>query len=326
MSHSKPPLLILTPVRDDWEALAVLLPEIAASLRADGRSARVVVIDDGSETRPTQPVAPGEGLERVDVLRLRKNVGHQHAIAIGLSYCAVSLPERPVVIMDGDGEDDPADIPRICAAAEAEGGEKVVFAERTRRAEGFRFRFFYGVYRLVHWLLTGRRIRFGNFSLVPAARVRQLVVAPELTAHYAAAVVKSRIPHLRVPTQRRQRLSGESRMDFVALIVHGFNALSVFADEVVTRVLLGGGVIMAVCVAGGALAAGIRVFTDLAVPGWATTVLAFLVILFFQAVATCLVASFVILSIKHRAPIIPERDHALLVEAFRPYPGSGAGD
>lgn len=325
MSHETPPLLILMPVRDDWDAVSVLLPELAAELCAAGRSARVLVIDDGSESRPGRPFACGEGLERVDLLRLRRNVGHQQAIAIGLAWCAVHLPGTGVVVMDGDGQDDPADVPRLWAAAEAASGDEVVFAERTRRAEGLRFRASYLLYRLVHWVLTGRRIRFGNFSFVPARRVRQLAVAPELSVHFAASVVKSRIPYERLATRRRERISGESSMNFVALVVHGFNALSVFGEEVVTRVLLGGGAIMAACLTAGAVAAGIRFFTDLAVPGWATTVLALLAVLFLQAVATCLVASFVILTVKHRAPMIPERDHALFVEDLRPYPGSGGG-
>jgi hypothetical protein len=323
MSQATHPLLILVPVRDDWDALAALLPEIAAALAGDGRSARIVIVDDSSETAPHEPVAASRGIERVDVLRLRRNVGHQQAIAIGLAHCAVNLPASDVVVMDGDGEDDPADVPRLCAAAEAAGGRQVVFAERTRRAEGLRFRFFYLLYRLLHGLLTGRRIRFGNFSFVPAERVRQLVVAPELWAHFAATVVKSRIPHVRVPTRRRKRLAGRSAMNFVALVVHGFNALAVFGEEVVTRVLLGGGLILALCGAGGAAVAGVRFFTDLAVPGWATYVMAFLAVIFLQTVATCLVVSFVILSSKQRAPLIPERDFTLFVEGFGPYPGSG---
>jgi len=316
-------ILILIPIRDDWEALSLLLPEIAAALHADGRSARIVVVDDGSETCAERPVELGAGLERVDVLRLRKNLGHQPALAVGLAWCAGNLPERPIVVMDGDGEDDPADVPRLCAAAEAQAGDPVVFAERSRRSEGLRFRFFYLLYRLVHWLLTGRRIRFGNFSRIPARRVRQLVVSADLPTHYAAAVVKSRIPHVLVPTRRRERLSGRSTMNFVSLEVHGFNALSVFGDEVLTRILVGGGAIMAACIAGGIGTASIRLFTDLAVPGWTTTVLAFVGILFLQTLATCLVASFVILSMKHGAPANPERDHVLYVEAFGPYPGGG---
>jgi hypothetical protein len=262
-------------------------------------------------------------LESIDVLRLRANVGHQRAIAIGLAYCNAHLSPSPILVMDGDGQDDPGDIPRLCAAFDAAGGNEVVFAERTRRAENNRFRFFYLLYRFAVWLLTGRRIRFGNFSVVPAARVKQLVVTSELSVHYAAAVVKSRIPHVLVRTDRRPRISGTSGMDFVALVVHGFNALSVFGEEVITRVLLAGGAILAACVLGAATVTGVRLLSDLAVPGWATYVLALLAVIFLQTVAICFVTSFVVLNLKRQAPMIPERDHALYVESFHPYPHGG---
>ncbi len=314
-------LTILIPILDDWESLAALLPAIDEAVGAMEGPVRVVVVDDASEKAPT-PLTPCPHLERVDVLRLRRNVGHQSAIALGLAWCHENLPASPVLVMDGDGEDAPSDVPRLFAAFEAEGGGRVVFAERSRRAESLRFRFFYLLYRVAHWLLTGRRIRFGNFSVIPAARVRQLVVASELSVHYAAAVVKSRIPHVLVPTDRRPRISGASGMNFVALVVHGFNALSVFGEEVITRVLLAGGAIMAACVAGAGTVAGVRLFTDLAVPGWATYVLALLAVIFLQTLAICFVTSFVVLNLKRQAPMIPERDHPLYVDRFEPYPGS----
>ena len=68
-----------------------------------------------------------------------------------------------------------------------------VFAERGRRVESFSFKLFYGVYRLLHWMLTGRTIRFGNFSLLPRRHIDSIVAYPELWNHYAAAVLKARI-------------------------------------------------------------------------------------------------------------------------------------
>ena len=71
--------------------------------------------------------------------------------------------------------------------------------------------------------------------------------------------------------------------------------------------------------------------TELAVPGWATYLLAFLAIIFLQTLAICFVTSFVVLNLKRQAPLIPERDHALFIDGFHPYPveenaasGSGA--
>ena len=46
------------------------------------------------------------------VLRLRRNVGHQRAIALGLTYLQVEAGCEAVIVMDADGEDRPADVPR----------------------------------------------------------------------------------------------------------------------------------------------------------------------------------------------------------------------
>ncbi len=313
-------LTILIPIRDDWEPLARLLPRTDEVVASMGGPVRIVIVDDASESRP-QAAADCSHLQRIDVLRLRRNVGHQQAIALGLAWCRANLPASPILVMDGDGEDAPADIPRLWAAFESAGADRVVFAERTRRSESPRFRFFYLLYRLIHWLLTGRRIRFGNFSVIPAARVGQLVLAPELCAHYAATVVKSRIPYILVPTARQPRLGGVSAMSFVALVMHGFNAISVFGDRVVTRVLLASGAIMAACLAGAGIVTGVRLLTDLAVPGWASYVLALLAVIFLQTLAICFVTSFLVLNLKWQASLIPERDHELYVEGFEPYPG-----
>ena len=52
--------------------------------------------------------------------------------------------------MDGDGEDDPADVPRLIERCSALGNTKVVFAERTRRVDSLTFRAFYACYRAAH--------------------------------------------------------------------------------------------------------------------------------------------------------------------------------
>ena len=73
---------------------------------------------------------------RVEVLHLRRNLGHQRAIAIGLAFVEAERPRcRAVVLMDSDGEDAPEDVPRLVARCEQEGRRKIVFAERTKRSE-----------------------------------------------------------------------------------------------------------------------------------------------------------------------------------------------
>ena len=77
--------------------------------------------------------------------------------------------------MDADGEDNPADVPRLVAELAAQGGRTIVFAQRIRRSEGFVFTFLYQLYRLAHRVLTGIPVQVGNFSIVPCALLDRLV-------------------------------------------------------------------------------------------------------------------------------------------------------
>ncbi len=187
-------LVILIPILDDWRALALLVPRIAAAVKERSGGVGLLVVDDGSITSAAEiaPNLSAGGLEWVRVLRLKRNLGHQRAIAVGLCYIEAHVPCEQVVVMDGDGEDRPEDLPQLLARAAAEHGRQIVFAERQRRVEGVAFRTGYSIYRLLHRLLTGRGVSFGNFSVIPRSRLESLTIVSELWIHYAAAVVRSR--------------------------------------------------------------------------------------------------------------------------------------
>ena len=157
------------------------------------------MIDDGStEAAPLGFAAgPHQALTSVGVLRLRRNLGHQRAIAIGLAYIERNVPCDAVILMDADGEDSPADIPRLVDQFRSEQGANIVFAERRKRAERPLFRVLYHAYRALHRALTGYDVRVGNFSVIPRTRLGGLVVVSELWNHYAAAVFRSRQPYPR---------------------------------------------------------------------------------------------------------------------------------
>jgi polyisoprenyl-phosphate glycosyltransferase len=307
--------LVLVPVYNDWAALARLLAALDAVLAEEDRQADVLVVDDGSTTEPDLlcDAGPFTALGRVDVLVLRRNLGHQRAIAMGLAYIEDNLDSGPVVVMDGDGEDDPADVPRLLERLEQSGGRQIVFAERTRRSESIAFKIFYFLFKALHWVLTGKRVRVGNFSAIPRRRLSSLVVVSELWNHYAAAVFRSRQPSCTVPTTRAKRYCGRSTMNFVALVTHGLSAISVQADVAGVRLLMMS-VVLAVLTAGAIVAAVvIRLATNLAIPGWASYTVGILLVLLFQAILAMFVFSFVILGARHGSTFLPRRDYSYFI-------------
>jgi hypothetical protein len=274
-----------------------------------------LLVDDGSlqDADGFDDSDSFHAIRRIDVLRLRRNLGHQRAIAVGLAYVEDCLGASAVVVMDADGEDDPADVPRLLARMREEGHQKVVFAERSRRSETFTFRIFYVLYKVLHYVLTGKGVRVGNFSAIPRRRLSSLVVVAEMWNHYAAAVFRSRQPHCMIPTRRGKRLCGRSSMNFVSLVTHGLSAIAVYSDVVGVRLLVVS-ILMAVFTLGGIVAAVIvRLATDWAVPGWASYTVGILLILLVQAIMAAFVFSFAILGSRHGSTFLPRRDYSFFI-------------
>lgn len=309
-------ILVLSPVFNDWVAFGTLLDHLDASLAEAGMSARVLAVDDGSITGPDPETLKGRSFRSiagVEVLELRRNLGHQRAIGIGLAYVEDKDACELVVVMDCDGEDDPRDVPRLIERCRAEGNRKIVFAERAKRSESLAFRFGYAAYKAVHYLLTGVKVRVGNFSVVPRSRLTSLVVVSEMWNHYAAAVFKSRQPYCTIPTHRATRYHGRSSMNYVSLIAHGLSAISVFSDLVGVRLLILTLPMILLTALGLAFTVYLRLMTPLAIPGWATTAFGVLAILLFQSVMLALIFSFMVLGGRSGSNFLLRREYPYYV-------------
>jgi len=226
------------PLRDDWASAAELIRRLDQAISSYPCTVDVMLVDDGSvqDFRSADFQSRFAAVRRIQVLRLRRNLGHQRAIAVGLVHVYKVIPCDAVLVMDGDGEDTPDGALQLLRAFS---GTTAIFAERSRRTESFVFRLFYQFYKLLHRMLTGISVRVGNFSILPSRYLSTLVVMSELWNHYAAAVFRSGLPFTTTPIPRGYRITGTSSMNFVSLTAHGMSAISVFGDVVGVRLLIG---------------------------------------------------------------------------------------
>lgn len=284
-------LLILLPLYNDWAAAAQLLSRI----RSEKVSAEVLIVNDGSnELRPDDDAFRHDDLlTAIHILHLRRNIGHQRAIATGLVYAYQNLSSKYILIMDSDGEDRPEDIRRLLSAGSP---STVVFASRMRRSESWLFRALYLAYRVLHRLATGIAVRVGNFSLLPWPALESLVVSSDLWNHYAAAVFRTNLPRVNVPCVRGKRFAGKSKMGFISLVVHGISALSVFADVISARVLCLIALAVLLCIAA------------IAFRGGASLTTSFILVLLVQLVILALGFCFLIASRRSQNSFLPVRD------------------
>ncbi|HEY3494639.1 MAG TPA: glycosyltransferase [Polyangiaceae bacterium] len=308
-------IVVVVPVCDDWQCARSLAEDLDRELSAlPAVEARLLLVDDGSRERPEAwPDFAPRALSCVQVLALRRNLGHQRAIAVGLCHTEVEQECDAVLVMDADGEDRPVDVRRLIDEFR-QTSNSVVFAERRKRLESRTFRLSYLLYRVAHRTLTGVSVRVGNFSIVPLAALGRLVVMAELWNHYAGAVFRSRVPYRAVPIDRGTRYFGKSKMGgFVPLVLHGIAGIATFYDIVATRLLLLSLLGLVACGTLLAVVVALRFGTDLAIPGWATYSAGLLLVLSAQAgsVAFSLVLSLV--ATRLGATFVPARDYRAFV-------------
>lgn len=276
IAHSS--FLVVTPVYEDIEAASRLFKELAQEF---GTQATVIAVDDGSIREPLQGRALSEaGLTGV-VLTLKRNIGHQRAIAVGINFAAEHYAGKPVVIMDSDGEDRPQTVAPLLIKLASSPHADVVVATRKSRIESFRFQAFYGFYKRLFKIATGRVINFGNFMALSPKAVARLAVMQELWIHVAACVLISKLRIEPCPIDRGARYAGKSKMNFVGLALHGFKGLMVFAEDVFVRV----GMFCALIAIISMLLMPIPLMLKLtghATPGWSSVLIGVFLLIFIQ--------------------------------------------
>jgi hypothetical protein len=317
-------VIVCIPVFNDWESALLVIEGLDAVAPRLGGPVSVLLVDDGStQAAPARFPKPLAHIQAIDIVSLRRNLGHQRAIALGLTYIHEHLPCELVIVMDGDGEDAPADVPALVERRRESGRDKVVFAQRAKRSEGLVFRVCYLCYQVLHRILTGRKVEVGNFSVLPYSLIGRLVGVSELWNHYSAAVYKARLPTDMIPIPRAKRLAGEPKMNFVGLVSHGLSAIAVHGDVVGVRVLCAISVVCALAVAGLASVVGVRLFTELGIPGWATTLVSGMTIMLLNLFILAVAFVMFVLRSRDMASFLPIRDYQYYILRRReifPYP------
>ncbi|MBU6147167.1 MAG: glycosyltransferase [Actinomycetales bacterium] len=318
--HGRSPrLAILTPVFNDWSCIAPLLSGLNADTGLPEHT--LVIVDDGS-TEPCTLDFAALTSRPVEVIRLGVNVGHQRAIAAGLVDLAQRNCFDAVLIMDADGEDRPADCPALWQA-HGNRPDAIIVAERRKRSEAWGFRVSYVTYRWLFRALTGQRLDFGNFSLLPAAAVTRISLMPELWNHYPATLMRCRLPLERVPLDRGHRTAGRSRMSLLPLVMHGVAGMAAFADTAFARLLALS--LAAMGTLSAAIVAGLvyRLWSQTPLPGWLALAATALLVSLFQMAAVLVVVLFLNVSLRSQPSPPPTVTAARFIVDRQLYPADG---
>ena len=124
-------LSVVVPVKDEAANVGPLAREIAAALAGEPES-EIIFIDDGSADGTAEALAAlKSGLPSLRVIRHAANLGQSRAIRTGVREARAEI----IVTLDGDGQNDPADIPKLLAELRKDDRIGMVSGVRARRQD-----------------------------------------------------------------------------------------------------------------------------------------------------------------------------------------------
>jgi glycosyltransferase involved in cell wall biosynthesis len=146
---AQPALSVVVPVYNEQGNVVPLCAEICEVLSAVGRPFEVIFVNDGSTDATLAQLREFAASEsRLRILDLDGNFGEAGALSAGFQAARGDL----VITLDGDGQNDPRDIPRLLERIERDSRCRVVSGWRQERQEGVLLRVLPS--RIANWLIA----------------------------------------------------------------------------------------------------------------------------------------------------------------------------
>ena len=229
--------IILMPVYNDWKSAFKLLQNIDEQIKDWDAEISVLIVNDAStEERLTNELIL-KNIKSIKVINMEQNRGHARCNAAGLKYISEKENVDYVIPMDADGEDRPEELTLLFNKSK-ENPDKVITANRIKRAEGLFFKFCYVAHKYLTFIFTGQSIKFGNYTCLPKAAVIQMSESPSTWSSFSGSLAKLFKDRVSIPSIRGSRYFGPSKMSFFNLVKHSLSIIAVFKVTVFIRSFL----------------------------------------------------------------------------------------
>jgi glycosyltransferase involved in cell wall biosynthesis len=209
-------LSVIVPVKDERDNVGPLHERLTAVLRPTGWDYELVFVDDGSADDTFLLLdALAAGDDRVKVVRLRRNYGQTAALLAGIDWSRGDV----LVTMDGDLQNDPADIPALLAKLEE--GYDVVLGQRANRQDALVVRKLPSL--AANWLIRKvMNIPFKDFGCTLRALRRDVAESLPLYGEMHRFVPALALQHgarmAQIPVRHHPRQAGKTKYNLTRTV------------------------------------------------------------------------------------------------------------
>jgi len=204
----RPEVSVVIPLHDEEANVEPLVRELTMVMSSLNRPYEVLLIDDGSRDATFERLRAMQAVDpRLRVIQFEQNYGQTAAFAAGFAHARGEW----IVTLDGDLQNDPADIPRLLDVAR---DHDIVCGWRKNRQDAYLTRHVPSV--VANWLLgvvTGIPLHDNGCSLkvLRAAVVKPLRLSPGMHRYLPALASQIGNRVAEVPVNHRPRRAGKSK-------------------------------------------------------------------------------------------------------------------
>lgn len=281
MSQPKPSLAIVVPCYNEQEvlpqtfdALTRVLSELMEQQKIS-ESSKVYYVDDGSRDNTWSQLREKASADpHVVAIKLSGNRGHQKALYAGLCETI----EDAVVSIDADLQDGPENI--IAMVDEYLNGHDVVYGVRSERKTDTFFKRFTaeGYYHLMRRMGVDLVFNHADFRLMSRRALNAFKGYPEANLFLRGIVRELGYPSSVVAYERQERAAGESKYPLRKMLSFAWEGITSFSTVPLRAITVLGFAAGLLSIVALFWVLATRMFTESAVPGWASILLPLLFI------------------------------------------------
>lgn len=266
---------VVIPVFCPGPGLDTLARQLPASLAKLSGSYEIVLVEDGGEAQGWDGVRRfrAGSPEHVTAIRLMRNFGQHNALMCGLRHARGDY----IITMDDDGQHPPEEIPKLIRAIEETGADVVYGVPKSRNHAPWR--------NLGSWLVTGFYKLVFRTRVTPSAfrimrrEVVDAILNYDLNYTYIDGLLAWNTDRIaQVEVEHRPRQNGRSGYSLGKLLTLALNLFTNFSLLPLQLVSLVGFVVALFGLVTGAYYLGLYLSGKIEVPGYASTIVAVLVL------------------------------------------------
>lgn len=261
---------LVTPLFNEEKLIPQLIETLISCLKEITENFEIICVDDGSSDSTLNLLLKEKSKdERIKIIELSRNFGHQAAYTAGLNNAKGDY----LIMIDGDLQDPPSLLKEMYQKLTSENLD-IVYGKRSRRNENYTKKLSIRLFHLLFNKLSNISApeNVGNFSMMNRKALNAFLMMKEKNRYLPGLRYFIGFKHGYVEYNRPDREIGEAKMSFTKLIKLAFDAIFSFSKIPLKFSLIIG----AIGVLFSFLGAGIVIYkkiSGVAITGWTSMML-----------------------------------------------------